>query len=128
MMAQIDSMIYKPVKIYTEDDSWEKLEECRNANFAHLKEIEEKAIASGGLLYRFLYESVADGKAIYQIAEVYKRTVRVRLCSMDGCYNDYVVPQWGEEATVPITYATSGVEWQNMWRKRKQEIEKMKEK
>ena len=127
-MANSDPMIYKPVRLYDEGHDWKELEACRKINFERLKEIEEKAIKDGGLLYRFLYESVADGKAIYQIVKVNKRTVKVRLCSIDGYYNDYVVPQWGEEATVSIAYATSGVNWQDMWRKRKQEIEKMKEK
>ena len=121
-MANKDPMIYQPIKAYDGPYNYEKWQECREANFNHLKEIENKAIASGGLIYRFLYEAVADGKAIYQIIKVNKRTVRVRLCDIDG-YADYVVPQWGEEATVNIEYAESGIKWQDAWRARRAEME-----
>ena len=117
-MTKINPMLYVPIKIHTENDSWQKWEECRKANLEHLEEIEKKAIANGGLLHRFLYESVADGKAIYQIIKVNKKTVRVRLCCVDGCFSDYAVPQWGDEATIDIEYAKSGIKWQDMWRNR----------
>ena len=112
-----DTMIYEPVKVCTEENFCKTWEEVRKANEEHLQKIEEKAIADGGLLHRFLYESVADGKAIYQIIKVNKTTVRVRLCSMDGLYDDYIVPQWGEEATISKEYAISGIRWQDTWRK-----------
>ena len=112
-----NTMIYEPVKVCTEENYSRTWDEVQKANIAHLEKIEAKAIEQGGLLYRFLYEPVADGKAIYQIIKVNKRTVRVRLCSIDGLYYDYMVPQWGEEATVPIDYAQSGINWQNAWRK-----------
>jgi hypothetical protein len=118
-MAKTNHMIYVPAQTCSEEFNYQEWEECRKVNFERLKEIEEKAIANGGILYRFLYESVADGKAIYQIIKVNKRTVRVRLCSVDGCFDDYVVPQWGEEATINIEYAESGIKWQDAWRNRK---------
>lgn len=118
-MTKINPMLYAPVKTCAIDDFSEKWEECQKANTERLKEIEDKAIASGDIMYRFLYESVADGKAIYQIIKVNKKTVRVRLCCIDGCFSDYVVPQWGDEATIDIEYAKSGIKWQDMWRNRK---------
>lgn len=118
-MSKTNPMIYVPAKTCTIDDFCKKWAECTKANMARLEEIEQKAIANGGILYRFLYESVADGKAIYQIVKLNKKTARVRLCCIDGCFADYVVPQWGDEATIPIEYAYKGIAWQDMWRNRK---------
>lgn len=112
-----NSMIYEPVMTCTEEDYSKMWEACQKANTEHLEEIEKKAIAAGGILYRFLYESVADGKAVYQVIKVNKTTARVRLCVVDGCFADYVVPQWGNEATVSLDYVKKGIEWQDAWRK-----------
>ncbi len=112
-----NSMIYVPAKICSIEEFAEKWEECYKANKARMDEIEKAAIANGGLLYRFLFEPIADGKAVYQIIKVNKKTVRIRLCCIDGCFADYVVPQWGEEAIIPITYAESVINFQNMWKK-----------
>lgn len=127
-MAKTDPMIYEPVRTCPKEFNLREWEECRKANFDHLKAIEEKAIANGSLLHRFMYETVADGKAIYQIVKVYKKTVKVRLCNISGSdYEDYVVPQWGEEASIPISYATSSISWQDMWRNRRKEIEEQRD-
>ena len=109
-------MIYAQVKTCKESEYLSKWEECIKANEKHLEEIEEKAIANGGLLYRFLYESVADGRAIYQIIRVNKNTARVKICQIDGCYNEYIVPQWGHEATVPLEYIQKQINFQDYWR------------
>jgi hypothetical protein len=117
-MKTIDPMIYTPAMTCSEEEFSKKWKECQEANMKRLEEIENKAIAQGGLLYRFLYEGVADGKAIYQIIRVNKTTVRVRVCSVDGCFYDYVVPQWGDEATIPKEYAESGIRFQDLFRSR----------
>ena len=111
-----NEMIYEPVKICTEENFSKTWLEVHKANEKHIQEIENKAILNGGLLHRFLYESVADGKAIYQIIRENKTTVRVRLCSIDGLFDDYVVPQWGVEATIPKSYAEKSIKFQDMWR------------
>lgn len=111
-----NSMIYEPAMTCSEDEFCKKWKDCHDANMARLNVIEAKAIAQGGLLYRFMFEPVADGKAIYQIIKVNKKTVRVRACCIDGCFYDYLVPQWGDEATIPIDYAESAINFQNMWR------------
>ena len=113
-----NSMIYEPVMTCSEEEFCKKWKDCQEANMKRLNEIEDKAIAQGGLLYRFLYEGVADGKAIYQIIKVNKKTVRVRLCCIDGCFYDYVVPQWGDEATVPKDYVESQIQFQDLFRDR----------
>ena len=112
-----NDMIYQPVMICTEENYLKTYQDVRKANIEHLEKIEQKAIAQGSLLYRFLYEGVADGKAIYQIIKVNKTTVRVRLCILDGLYDDYVVPQWGDEATIDREYAEQNILRQDMWRK-----------
>lgn len=112
----MENMIYKPLKVCTEENYIETYVDVCETNEKHIEEIEKQAIANGGLLHRFLYEAVADGKAIYQITKVNKTTVRVKLCSIDGLYDDYIVPQWGKEATVPISYVEHSIRCQDAWR------------
>ena len=92
-------------------DEWIKLEE---ENRMQIKRIEERAIQAESLLYRFLYEPVADGKGIYQIIRLNKKTCRLRYCSTDG-YQSYVVRQWGEEATVSMDYVLQSIRAQNLY-------------
>ena len=112
----MNNLIYEPIAVCTDETYNETFQEVYQKNLAHLDAIEEKVIATGSLLYRFLYESVADGKAIYQIIKLNKKTARVRLCRVDGLYDDYVVPQWGMEATVPLDYVKNSIRMQDAWR------------
>lgn len=109
------SQIYKPVKIYN-DGNIDELMDCIRVNEQHMNEIEKAAIEEGGLLHRFIYEPVADGKAIYQIVRVNKRTVNIRLCSLDGKYADYVIPYWGESASIDKAYAEASIQRQDTMR------------
>lgn len=109
-------MLYSPVKRCTEENYFDTYTEVTETNLKRIKEIEQKAIADGGLLHRFLYESVADGQAIYQIIKVGKRTVKVALCSIDGLYINYVVPQWGDLSTIKKDYAERSIRMQDAWR------------
>lgn len=115
---QNNDMIYAPVMICDPNNYAKTYEQVMATNTDCLEKIEATAIKEGGLLHRFLYEAVADGKAIYQIIRVNKKSVRVRLCSLDGLYYDYSVPQWGNEATIPLQYAQSRIDWQNAYLKR----------
>ena len=108
-------MIYTPVKVYAEGKI-DELMDCIATNEKHMNEIEKDAIAKGGLLHRFIYEPVADGKAIYQIVRVNKRTVNIKLCSLDGKYADYIVPYWGESASIDRTYAENAIKSQDIMR------------
>lgn len=111
-----DAMIYKPVKVCTEENICETwLDVCRT-NEKRIREIEKKAIANGGLLHRFLYESVADGRGVYQIVKETDKYVQVRFCSLDG-FQDYVVPQWGMEAIISKAYAQDSINRQDAWNK-----------
>ena len=109
------SQIYKPVKVYN-DGNIDELMDCIQTNEQHMNEIEKAAIEEGGLLHRFIYEPVADGKAIYQIVRVNKRTVNIRLCSLDGKYADYVIPYWGESASIDKAYAETAIRNQDAMR------------
>jgi hypothetical protein len=109
-------MIYKPAKTCTLETFSKDWQECQKVNTELIEKIESQAIANGGILHRFLYESVADGKAIYQIIKENKKTVRVRLCCIDGLFADYVVPQWGEEASISKEYAERAIHFQDIWR------------
>ena len=112
-----NDMIYKPAIVCTEENYATMWEKAVEENGKKIKEIENKAIAQSSLLYRFLYEGVADGVATYQIVKVNKNTVHIRLCIIDGLFADYVVPQWGTEATISKEYAEKGIRAQDMWNK-----------
>lgn len=73
-----------------------------------ISELDRKAKESGSILYRFLYEPVADGKGIYQIVKVNKKTCQIQYCSTDG-YNEYQVRQWGKKANVPLQYVLNAL-------------------
>jgi hypothetical protein len=111
----MQSKVYVPVKVYN-DGKIDELMDCIQTNEKHMNEIEKAAIAKGGLLHRFIYEPVADGKAIYQIVRVNKRTVNIKLCSLDGKYADYIVPYWGESASIDKTYAEMAIKNQDVLR------------
>lgn len=77
-------------------------------NEEKIRELDMKAKESGSILYRFLYEPVADGKGIYQVTKVNKKTCQIRYCSTDG-YNGYQMRQWGEKASVPMQYVLDAI-------------------
>lgn len=112
----METMIYVPVKTCTLENYSEEWEECQRLNQEEIERIEKIAIQNGGLLYRFLYEGVADGKAVYQIIRVNQKTAKVRWCLIDGLFASYVVPQWGKEAEIPLEYAERQIAFQDMWR------------
>ena len=113
----MNEMLYQPVKTCVNYTDYREVEDAQKQNLARIEEIEKAAIARGGLLHRFIYESVADGKSIYQIIKVNKKTVQVHLCPVDGLYSDYVVPYWGMRATIPIEYAEKSIRAQDTWRR-----------
>lgn len=86
-------------------DEWLQMVE---ENEKKIKELDEKAKTQGSVLYRFLYEPVADGIGVYQIIKVNKKSCRIRYCSTNG-FNEYLVRQWGETATVPMQYVLNAI-------------------
>lgn len=83
-------------------------------NQKRISELNARAKESGSILYRFLYEPVADGTGIYQIVKVNKKTCKIQYCTTDG-YDSYQVRQWGETATVPMQYVLAALERQDFW-------------
>lgn len=77
-------------------------------NEKRIRELDEKAKAQGTILYRFLYEPVADGIGVYQIIKVNKKSCQIRYCTTNG-FNEYLVRQWGETATVPMQYVLNAI-------------------
>ena len=94
--------LYKP-----EEVDWSKMDECMKRNQEQLDSIDREAKENGQLLHRYIQEPFADGFAVYQIIRVNKKTVRIRHCS--GLGDDWMIPYWGEEATIDYHYAAEGV-------------------
>ena len=111
-----NKMLYTPAVTCTEEEYCKKWEGAMKANEKRIDDIEKKAIESGEMLYRFITEPVADGKAVYQIVKVNKTTVKIKLCQIDPLYCDYVVPYWGTEATIKKDYAEQSIRAQDALR------------
>ena len=112
-----NNMLYRPVVTCTEEEYLSKWEGAIKANQKRIDDIEKKAIASGEMLYRFITEPVADGQAVYQIVQINKTTVKIKLCQIDPLYCEYVVPYWGAEATIKKDYAEQSIRSQDALRK-----------
>ena len=96
---------YKPKEVkWASGDSWTTME----GNQTLLDQIDSEAKAKGELLWRYIQEPFADGYAVYQIVKVNKKTVRIRVCG--GLGDDWIIPYWGEEATIEIEHARWRVE------------------
>jgi hypothetical protein len=95
-------MLYKP-------GNYKNLDfiEAMKKNWAKLQECDKTAKENGELVGRYIDEPFADGKAIYQIVKENKKTVRIRVCT--GLGDDWVIPYWGEEATIDKEYAVKKV-------------------
>lgn len=87
----------------TVDEYYERLE--RNKKDLEMKD--QAAKESGTLKGRYIQEPRADGYAIYEIIRVNKRSVRIRVVT--GIGDDWTVPFWGEETTIPLDYAEQNV-------------------
>jgi len=79
------------------DENWEDLQDQDNL----CKE-------AGQLLGRFIDEPYADGKAFYQIIRVFKKKVKIQVVTEIG--DDWVIPYWGETATIDKDYAIQNIE------------------
>ena len=93
------------MKYIPEELNWEDSDQAvktMDNNLKRLKDIDNKAYLEGKLLWRVLQEGYADGYAYYQITKVNKKTVRVEVCT--GIGDDWVLPYWGEKATIPKEY------------------------
>jgi hypothetical protein len=82
--------------------------ETGEANFRLLRDIDRRAAKRGELLWRYIAEPRGDGQAYYQIVRVSKRRVQVEVCRNLG--DDWVVPYWGDRASIDIGYARRSIE------------------
>lgn len=98
-MVEEGNMVYVP-RLQKVDSRVIHLEEENQKN---IERIEKEAIKHSSLLYRFIYEPVKTGVAIYQIIKANKVCCRLRYCSVDGT-SDKMVEQWGEEVNVGTKY------------------------
>jgi len=89
-------------------ESFKETEAAREDNYAQLERIDTEAKERGELLWRYIQEGYADGHAIYQIIRVNKTSVRIHHCF--GFGDDWMIPYWGEEASVNIEYAETSVQ------------------
>jgi hypothetical protein len=113
----ISNMLYTPAVTCSEEEYVYKYEGAIKANERRISLIEKEAIRSGGLLYRFIKEPVADGQAVYQITRVGRNTVDIELCQIDPVYIDYIVPYWGQGKTIERAYAEKSIAQQDAFRK-----------
>ena len=81
------------------------------SNLKQIYDIDEMAKSKGELLGRFIIEPVADGKAYYQIIQVNKLTVTIKLVENIG--DDYMVHYWGRGTVISREYAESSVNYRD---------------
>lgn len=104
------------------DDYYDRLE----VNRKNLEKKDQLAKESGELKGRYIQEPRADGYAIYEIVRVNKRSVRIKVVTDIG--DDWTVPFWGEETTIPLDYAERNIRSRDalaeMFSKHKQQLSK----
>jgi hypothetical protein len=83
---------------------WDALHDQQKQNFERLKQEDAEARAQGTLLGRYIYFSVGDGRAFYQIVKVNKRSVRVMHCP-NVAPDDWTLPMLGFEGTLTFQQA-----------------------
>lgn len=67
-------------------------------NWEQLKLIDKAQRDKGQLLGRYITHPIADGQAVYQITNVNGGQVTIQVCR--GLGDDWVLPAWGEKATI----------------------------
>ena len=98
--------VYKPNKTPAGNiDSWT---EAFDANWAQLERIDDEARKKGTILHRYITHPYADGRAVYQIVKVNKKTVRIVVCG--GFGDDWILPAWGRECLIERKLAESFIQ------------------
>lgn len=95
---------------------YNKLIEKWEANMRKVEENDKKAKEKGKLVGRYIDEPYADGAAIYKIIRENKNTVRIKVVVDIG--DDWVIPYWGEEATIDKSYALAKLAFRDKIRER----------
>lgn len=90
---------------------WEEIDRRYKANWKKIREADKEAKKEGRLVGRYIQHAYADGYAIYQIIREYKKTVRIRVCT--GIGDDWVLPAWGAESSIPKETAMRFLSWED---------------
>jgi len=80
-------------------------------NWKKIQEKDRKAKEEGVLKGRYIQEQYADGYAIYEIVRENKKSVRIKVCVNIG--DDWIIPYWGEEATIDKDHALKNIGWRD---------------
>ena len=87
--------------------------EEREELWLKIKQGDKEAREKGEILHRYITEPYADGKAIYQIIKVNKKTVRIKVCL--GIGDEWVLPMFGEECLVDRNYIEESLKRRDFW-------------
>lgn len=89
-------------------NAWIKqIEENQEKMYQKDQEAKEKGVLKG----RYINEPYADGYAYYEIVRENKNTVRIKVIKNIG--DDWVIPYWGEEATIAKDHALRNIGWRD---------------
>jgi hypothetical protein len=76
-------------------------------NYKALEAKDKAAKAAGKVEGRYISEPYADGAALYMVDKVTPKTARISVIRLGG--DDWVLPYWGESATIPLDYAKKNI-------------------
>lgn len=97
-------VLYVPEKVdFGAGMKWEECNEIMKRNNAQLGFLDNDARDNNRLVGRVIYHPYADGYATYQVIKETVKSVRIRVCT--GLGDDWVLPAWGREVTIPKTKA-----------------------
>ncbi len=80
-------------------------------NQKEMRDRDQESKAKGILKGRYIREPYADNYAFYEIIRENKKTVRIRVIT--GIGDDWVLPMFGEEATVDKDYAINNIAYRD---------------
>jgi len=90
---------------------WDEIDREYKKNWKKITDADAKARAEGKLVGRCIKHGMGDGCAVYQITRENKKTVRIRVCR--GIGDDWVLPAWGEECSIPKRTALKFIDWED---------------
>lgn len=90
-------MLYLP-ELKTQSETVKEWFDREQRNISLIQKIDKEQKEKGETLYRFLFFPIADGKAIYQIIKINKKTVNISVCTEIG--DDWIIPSLGSETKI----------------------------
>jgi hypothetical protein len=106
-------MLYQPkeVEFNLEGNCFKTMD----SNFKALMKCDTEAQERGTLVGRVLRHQIADGYAWYQVVEERPKTCIIEVCR--GLGDDWVLPAWGERASIKKSIVKSFLEWEEKMKK-----------